>query len=88
MVGHLNATLEGLSTIRASGTESILKKEFDRHQDLHTSTIYMEQSASRFFAYALDLLCNFFIAVIIIRFLVYDKGKHCLEVVVTTKNCF
>ncbi|XP_044266441.1 ATP-binding cassette subfamily C member 4-like [Tribolium madens] len=64
-IGHLNASLEGLTIIRAYRTEEILREEFDKHQDLYTSTFYMMQCASRAFAYFADLVCSLFMAIII-----------------------
>jgi ATP-binding cassette subfamily C (CFTR/MRP) protein 4 len=79
VIGHFNASLEGLLTIRAYGTEEILQKEFDKHQDLYTSAIHMVQCSNRAFAYYLDMLCNLFVASIVIRFLVFDSGEFPIQ---------
>ncbi|KAJ3652714.1 hypothetical protein Zmor_018654 [Zophobas morio] len=41
LIGYINATLDGLTTIRTSKIQDTLRKEFDQHQDLHTSCSYM-----------------------------------------------
>ncbi|RZB38623.1 ABC membrane domain containing protein, partial [Asbolus verrucosus] len=76
VVGHLNATLEGLTTIRAFKAEQILRDEYDRHQDLYTSAAYIFQCSMRAFAYFLDTLCTAFIGVVVMKFVLGDNSKY------------
>ncbi|CAG9767682.1 unnamed protein product [Ceutorhynchus assimilis] len=70
---HLNATLNGLTTIRAFKAERILRDEFDRHQDYHTSAWFMFIAASSSFGFYMDLLCFAFITLITFSFLVFSE---------------
>ncbi|XP_031342947.1 probable multidrug resistance-associated protein lethal(2)03659 [Photinus pyralis] len=71
MIGYINATLEGLTTIRASRAQRILEKEFDNHQDVYSSVVYMNIVASRAFGFYVDMTCAFYIAVITLSFLLF-----------------
>ena len=74
--GHLNASLQGLTTIRAFGAEQILEKEFDNHQDLHSSSFYTFISISTAFGYFLDLFCVLYITTVTFSFLFFDTGNN------------
>ncbi|PSN47504.1 hypothetical protein C0J52_02254 [Blattella germanica] len=73
---HLNASLQGLTTIRALGAEMLLKKEFDNHQDLHTSAQYMFITVTRAFALSLDTTCLMYIALVTFSFLVLGEPTY------------
>lgn len=70
---HLSATLQGLPTIRAFGAEAILTKEFDNHQDLHSSAWYVFIASSRAFGFWLDVFCVLYIMLVTLSFLVMDN---------------
>ncbi|KAL6424777.1 hypothetical protein ACFW04_010016 [Cataglyphis niger] len=70
---HLSATLQGLPTIRAFGAHEILTKEFDRHQDLHSSAWYIFIASSRAFGFWLDIFCVLYILLVTLSFLVMDN---------------
>lgn len=72
---HLNATLHGLSTIRANKAQNILIKEFDKHQDRYTTAWFINLAASTAFAFYLDFFCFMFTASVTFSFLVYGDGK-------------
>ncbi|XP_058060768.1 uncharacterized protein LOC131211356 [Anopheles bellator] len=67
---HTNATLQGLSTIRAFGAESALKREFNDFLNVNSSAWYMFLSTSRAFALWLDLICVLYIGVVTVSFLI------------------
>lgn len=75
MIGHLNATLQGLTTLRASGAQSILMNEFDSHQDLFTSAHFNGLATSLAFAFVMDFCCSIFIISVVLRFAFFDSGE-------------
>ncbi|XP_055303229.1 ATP-binding cassette sub-family C member 4-like [Sitodiplosis mosellana] len=76
---HMNATLQGLSTVRAFNADTILEMEFHEFQDMNTSCWYLFICASRWFALWLDIVCLLFIAFVTYSFLIFgnteDSGK-------------
>uniref|UniRef100_A0A182JFG2 Uncharacterized protein n=1 Tax=Anopheles atroparvus TaxID=41427 RepID=A0A182JFG2_ANOAO len=74
---HLSASLSGLSTIRAFGAEKVLVREFDSHQDLHSSAFYLFISTSRAFGFYLDVFCVIYIAIVTLTFFIQgDSGGN------------
>ncbi|KAK1124888.1 hypothetical protein K0M31_006238 [Melipona bicolor] len=71
---HLNATLNGLTTIRAYCAQDILKKEFDKLQDVHTSTVYMYVVASTAFGFSLDIFCFVFTSLVTFSFVLLEQS--------------
>ncbi|XP_058461370.1 probable multidrug resistance-associated protein lethal(2)03659 isoform X2 [Malaya genurostris] len=67
---HTNATVEGLSTVRAFGAERQLLAAFDAKQDLNTSASFLFGAVTRGFAFWLDLVCCLYIGVVVFSFLV------------------
>ncbi|XP_048004907.1 ATP-binding cassette sub-family C member 4-like [Leguminivora glycinivorella] len=70
---HLNASLQGITTIRAFGAQETLIREFDNHQDLHSSAWYLFIATSRAFGFWLDLVCVIYIAIVTLSFLVLNS---------------
>uniref|UniRef100_A0A1B0EXV1 Uncharacterized protein n=1 Tax=Phlebotomus papatasi TaxID=29031 RepID=A0A1B0EXV1_PHLPP len=69
---HVNATLQGLSTIRALKAQSYLQSEFYLHQNVNSSAWYMYLAATRSFAMWLDIICVIYIAIVTLSFLFLD----------------
>ena len=65
MFNHLTASVQGLTTIRALHAQDILTKEFDNHQDLHSSAWFIFFSGSRAFGMYIEFLCMVFTGVVV-----------------------
>uniref|UniRef100_A0AAR5PJR0 Multidrug resistance-associated protein lethal(2)03659 n=1 Tax=Dendroctonus ponderosae TaxID=77166 RepID=A0AAR5PJR0_DENPD len=75
LIGHLNASIEGLTTIRASKVEHLLIKEFDKHQDLYTSAHYMSFCVRKAFAFFMDILTALFVTFVVGKLLFWGAGE-------------
>jgi ATP-binding cassette, subfamily C (CFTR/MRP), member 4 len=72
---HTNATLQGLSTIRAFKAEESVRRNFNNHMDHNSSAWFMFWTITRGFAFWLDVICVLYIAVITYAFLQMDASK-------------
>lgn len=70
---HFAATLNGLSTVRAFEAESLLKNEFDHHQDIHSGCWYMFIATGSAFAFTLNVICWLFIGCMLAYFMLLAK---------------
>ncbi|XP_022123996.1 ATP-binding cassette sub-family C member 4 isoform X1 [Pieris rapae] len=70
---HMSATLNGISTIRSSGAQQRLIQEFDRFQDIHTSTWSSYLASGVTLGFWLDFICVIYLAIVIVAFLVIDS---------------
>lgn len=79
MIGYLNATLEGLSTVRASENQSVFVNEFDKHQNHYTSTNFMMLCSSRAFGLWLDLVASCYVTFVVLRFVLFSEGNFIIS---------
>lgn len=75
---HLNATLQGLPTVRALNAGKVLEKEFHEFQDHSTSCTYLFFCASHWFSLSMDIVCLLFIASVTYSFLILESSKSIL----------
>lgn len=73
---HVNATINGSSTIRSSAAMQLLSDEFDAHQNRNVSAGFLFMACGRALALWLESVCVLYMAAIILLFLIYDKRKY------------
>lgn len=74
ILSHVNATLQGLSTVRVCEASEILKNEFYEFQDKNTSTDFLFHCSSTWFGICLNIICLLFIATVTYSFLLLEKS--------------
>lgn len=70
---YVAASLDGLSTIRSAKAQTIVKKEFDNLQDVHTSAFYLFITCYEAFGFYLDFVSLFFLISVTLQFLLLDN---------------
>ncbi|VVC32363.1 Hypothetical protein CINCED_3A001687 [Cinara cedri] len=70
---HFNETLKGLITIRAFKAEIVLSKEFDEHQDLHSSAWYLYIASNNAFGFVFDFILLIYLSILMFSFLNIDS---------------
>ncbi|RZB38697.1 ABC tran domain containing protein, partial [Asbolus verrucosus] len=73
---HLAASIQGLVTIRAFNAQEILKEEFDRYQDHHTSAFYLLLSLHATLGYWVDITCVIYTGFVIFSFFHLENEIH------------
>ena len=71
---QLSTSLQGLTTIRAFSAQPLLRAEFDRQQDLHSSSWFAFISATRWFGVWLDWIVVVYLGLVVYSFLVLGGG--------------
>ncbi|XP_063913863.1 probable multidrug resistance-associated protein lethal(2)03659 isoform X2 [Zophobas morio] len=88
LTGHLNSTLEGLTTIRSSNAQKVVIHEFDRHQDLFTSSFLMAITNFITLSVFLKYLSTVFTSLIIFQFLLTQMDSSVGDVGLAITQAF
>ncbi|KAL3283449.1 hypothetical protein HHI36_006594 [Cryptolaemus montrouzieri] len=70
---YVSSSIDGLTTIRATKIENLLMKQFDDHQDVHSSAWYLTVLCSSAFGLWLDLICVIFVCAVVGGFVIMDQ---------------
>ncbi|CAG5018010.1 unnamed protein product [Parnassius apollo] len=71
---HVSASMAGLTTVRASNAEEMLRKQFDDKQDVHTAAWYLTLTANTAFSIWLSLISAVYVITVAYSFLLLDNG--------------
>lgn len=72
---HLSASLNGISTIRASNLETQVCNEFDDLQDVHSATWHLAVAANSALGLWLDIVSASFITCVTFSFIIMNESK-------------
>lgn len=82
LVGHINTTLEGLTTIRAFRAEELVIKEFDKHQDNYNRAVFTSQIISTALEFFMSMIDCFSTVIVVARVLFFEHGRR-----IKMQNC-
>ncbi|KAF5288561.1 hypothetical protein FQA39_LY15340 [Lamprigera yunnana] len=66
--GHVTASIQGLTTIRAFNMQDVLKNEFNNFHDAHITSLDMFNTTTRALSYTMDNVCLLYIATVSLYF--------------------
>ncbi|CAL8104328.1 unnamed protein product [Orchesella dallaii] len=72
---HSSASFQGLTTIRSANAESILVSQFDRLQDIHTTSWFLFFSTARCFGLWVEFICVIFLTIVSFSFLLLQSSS-------------
>ncbi|KAI5640112.1 ABC transporter domain-containing protein [Phthorimaea operculella] len=74
-LNHCAATVSGLSTIRAAGDQQrTIAREFDKLQDLHSSSWALVLNTNRAFGFWMDMCCCVYLALVTFSFFLFSTA--------------
>ncbi|XP_060872288.1 probable multidrug resistance-associated protein lethal(2)03659 isoform X2 [Metopolophium dirhodum] len=76
VLAHMNASFQGLTTIRAYKVEKILTQEFDKLLDLHSSASYLRICLTQALGIWLNIINILYTIIILVCFLVIGNTIH------------
>lgn len=76
IISHTNATISGLSTIRATNSKHVLINELNELQNQNTSVCFTFKAATRAIAFWLELICVCYMAIAIAIFLTFQNRNY------------
>ncbi|KAI2474106.1 ATP binding cassette (ABC) transporter subfamily C member [Diabrotica virgifera virgifera] len=72
MIGHLNAALEGVTTVRAYKAENMIIDEYERHQDVFTSAHYSLLCFKFGMGFYMSMLAGVMVTLVICSFVLFE----------------
>nr|CAI5829471.1 unnamed protein product [Callosobruchus analis] len=76
LFAHLDATIDGLTTIRALGVQKQLRDHFDELQDMHTGSVYIGMTGKRAFGFWLEMFVVIYVALVLISFRLFLNEQY------------
>ena len=84
---HIATSMHGITTIRAFSAQNLLREEFDRIQDLHTSGWFTFIAATEWFGLWLDWIVVVFLGCVVFSFLLLGGDFVGGEVGLAISSC-
>ncbi|XP_063922990.1 ATP-binding cassette sub-family C member 4-like [Zophobas morio] len=74
LVGYVNATLDGLVSIKVFQAEQILKEEFEKYHNVYNSASFLYAACLKAFVFASDLCVSIFVTIVVFQFAIFNEG--------------
>lgn len=72
---HTNATISGLTTIRAYKSDEAIIREFNSLQDSNSSVCFLFNASARALAMWLEIVCVLYMTVVVVIFFIFETGN-------------